>query len=376
MSDALGYYRILQVSAAADAALIKRSYRDLAKQWHPDHNTSAEALEKFQQLATAYETLSDDDSRLYYDLLSEVYGVADYPDLENIRPYEDGSPNVRALRLDSVCGLLWKYKSGSELKICTFRRALRARMRNAAANWLLGWWNPRAFLKNIRVLASAWRSPVSESESLRVLIHNLVAYQLVGKPELAVTSAAQALNYAGAGVKTLLQTYIRRQNLRVSRPQVWNLAALRAVQLLVPGLIFLAAAIPFGRAYVTEGELWSWFSQKQEIDYYQEVRFGERGSSVDDVVVGKVLSIPVDKSDVSRLYHLKNEARIMYGPGENFDVLKNLPAGTTVRLTGKTPDNAWLRVMIDNGEMGFVRAGALEQGIGAEIPYGSEIFRQ
>ena len=376
MSDALGYYRILQIPENADPALIKRSYRDLAKQWHPDHNASAEALEKFQQLATAYETLSDDDSRLYYDLLSEVYGAADYPDLENIRPYEDGNPDIRALRLDRVRGLLWKCQTAAELKICSFRPALRARLQNAAANWLLGWWNPRAFLKNIRALVSAWRSPLSETESLRVLIHNLVAYQLAGKPEPAVVSAVQALDYAGASARGLLQTYIRRRNLRVSRPRVWNLAALKAVQLLVPGLIVLAALFPFGSAYVTEGELWSWFSQKQEIDYYQEVRFGERGSSVDDVVVGKVLSIPVDKSDVSRLYHLKNEARIMYGPGESFDVLKNLPAGTTVRLTGKTPDNAWLRVMIDNGEMGFVRAGALEPGIGAEIPYGSEIFRQ
>ena len=88
------------------------------------------------------------------------------------------------------------------------------------------------------------------------------------------------------------------------------------------------------------------------------------------------MSIPVDKSDISKLYHLQTAAKVMYGPGEDFDVLKELPAQTTVRLTGKTPDNAWSRVMIDNGEMGFVRGEVLEQGIGAEIPYGSEIFRQ
>ena len=88
------------------------------------------------------------------------------------------------------------------------------------------------------------------------------------------------------------------------------------------------------------------------------------------------MSIPVDRSDISRLYHLQNDANVMYGPGDDFDVLKTLKSGTTVRLTGVTPDNVWSRIMIDNGEMGFVRTVNIVSGIGAEIPYGSQIFQE
>ncbi len=375
MSDALGYYRILQVPADADVALIKQSYRDQAKFWHPDRNAAADAQETFQRLSEAWQVLEDEQRRLHYDLLSLVYNQNNYPDLENIRPYEDGNPDIRALNLCRVRGQIWKYEAGSRLKICGFKPALQAQFKTAAGNWLLGWWHAKAFLKNIHALLANWRHPLSEAESLRVLVHNTVAYQLGGKPQLAVASAARALEYADAQGRVLLQKFIQGQNLRVNRPAKWNLAALKAVQLFVPFVILLAAVVPFGTRYVSEGELWNWFSKKSEIDYYQEVRFGERGSSVDDVVVGKILNIPVDKSDVSRLYHFKNQTKVMYGPGDDFDILKDLPAGTTVRLTGKSPDDVWARVMIDNGEMGFVRIQAIEPGIGAEIPYGSEIFR-
>ena len=91
------------------------------------------------------------------------------------------------------------------------------------------------------------------------------------------------------------------------------------------------------------------------------------------MVVGKVISIPVDKSDVSKLYHLSKESVIMYGPSDDFDSMKKLPAQTTVRLTGLTPDNVWARIMIDNGETGFIRMENLKNGIGKEIPFGSSI---
>lgn len=102
----------------------------------------------------------------------------------------------------------------------------------------------------------------------------------------------------------------------------------------------------------------NYFSSKKEISYYQEVRLGNSGS-FDDMLVGKILTIPVDKSDRSKLYHLTSETEVMYGPSDEFDVMKKVPAQTTVRLTGMTPDNVWYRIMIDNGEMGFVKKSAL-----------------
>ena len=64
----------------------------------------------------------------------------------------------------------------------------------------------------------------------------------------------------------------------------------------------------------------------------------------------------------------------MYGPSSDFDIVKTLAEGTTVRLTGYTPDNIWGRILIDNGESGFVKLSDIEQGKGNDIPFGSAII--
>ena len=48
--------------------------------------------------------------------------------------------------------------------------------------------------------------------------------------------------------------------------------------------------------------------------------------------------------------------------------------GQTVRLTGFTPDKSWYRVMLDNGEMGFVEKSSVERGVGNPVPDGSKII--
>ena len=62
------YYEILGVERGADADAIKRSYRKLALQYHPDRNNgSAEAEEQFKELTEAYEVLKDPNKRAAYD---------------------------------------------------------------------------------------------------------------------------------------------------------------------------------------------------------------------------------------------------------------------------------------------------------------------
>ena len=63
----------------------------------------------------------------------------------------------------------------------------------------------------------------------------------------------------------------------------------------------------------------------------------------------------------------------MYGPGDKFDVMTTLENGHTVRLTGFTPDKSWYRVMLDNGDMGFVKKSALAKGRGNAVPPLSKI---
>lgn len=62
------YYEVLGVDRDADLNRIKRAYRKLAMQYHPDRNPdNAAAAEKFREVTEAYEVLSDPDKRARYD---------------------------------------------------------------------------------------------------------------------------------------------------------------------------------------------------------------------------------------------------------------------------------------------------------------------
>lgn len=68
MSSSKDFYEILGVSRDADADVIKKSYRKLAMQFHPDKNPGdREAEEKFKAAAEAYGVLSDPEKRARYD---------------------------------------------------------------------------------------------------------------------------------------------------------------------------------------------------------------------------------------------------------------------------------------------------------------------
>src|SRR3981081_735965 len=62
------FYDILGVSKSADADVLKRAYRKLAMQFHPDRNPGDKSAEqKFKDISEAYEVLKDDQKRAAYD---------------------------------------------------------------------------------------------------------------------------------------------------------------------------------------------------------------------------------------------------------------------------------------------------------------------
>lgn len=62
------FYDILQVNKNATKEEIKKSYKKLALHFHPDKNKDENAINKFKEIAEAYNTLSDDEKRKSYDM--------------------------------------------------------------------------------------------------------------------------------------------------------------------------------------------------------------------------------------------------------------------------------------------------------------------
>lgn len=378
--DPKGYYAALGVSFDADEHMIKINYRDKAKFWHPDHNISEEALENFQKLSVAYDIVKDDVSRLTYDLLAQAYPAETFPDMFSLKIYKSrkGGEEVslRALHLRQVIGRLVGYSYTDEQEICSSREAGAAVFQTSLINWFLGWWNPTAFRLCLRAVIDNIRDlDDNRRENFRLLVHNALAYYQEQKFSQAYLSALQAQEFADDYQKKLLRRFMALVNPGpVSRPQPWNYRFLKILQLIIPGLIGGTIIIALSRKVVTETEFMKNFTKSDEITYYQEVKFRTGGETVDDVVVSKILEIPANTEDLNMLYHVTGKVKVMYGPSDDFDVMTELPARKTVRLTGYTPDKVWSRVMIDNGEMGFVRMEKIKKGIGAKIPDDSKIY--
>lgn len=61
------YYEVLGVSRTATTVELKKAYRRLAREYHPDVNKDGDAAERFKEISEAYEVLSDDQKRAAYD---------------------------------------------------------------------------------------------------------------------------------------------------------------------------------------------------------------------------------------------------------------------------------------------------------------------
>jgi molecular chaperone DnaJ len=72
MASTRDYYDVLGVPRGASDAEVKRAFRKLAQQWHPDVNTEAGADERFKEINEAYRVLSDPQQRQAYDMFGRA----------------------------------------------------------------------------------------------------------------------------------------------------------------------------------------------------------------------------------------------------------------------------------------------------------------
>src|SRR5256886_13674846 len=79
MATQTDYYVLLGVSRQATDEQIRSAYRKLARQYHPDVNSAADAAERFKAVTEAYEVLTDPQRRQRYDMFgSATGGIGDF----------------------------------------------------------------------------------------------------------------------------------------------------------------------------------------------------------------------------------------------------------------------------------------------------------
>ncbi|MGZ7442427.1 molecular chaperone DnaJ [Paenibacillus sp. TH7-28] len=72
MAEKRDYYEVLGVGKTATEEEVKKAYRKLARQYHPDVNKAADAEAKFKEVKEAYDVLSDEGKRARYDQYGHV----------------------------------------------------------------------------------------------------------------------------------------------------------------------------------------------------------------------------------------------------------------------------------------------------------------
>ena len=84
------YYDLLGVGRDVDGDTLKRAYRRLARQYHPDINKNPGAEDRFKEIGRAYEILSDPQTRARYDQFGEAgLGGSGMPDMGDMGGFAD-----------------------------------------------------------------------------------------------------------------------------------------------------------------------------------------------------------------------------------------------------------------------------------------------
>ena len=378
--DAKGYYYILEVTPNAPLSLIKQQYYKCAKYWHPDHNDNPDAVEIFQKISVAYNVLKDQKNRLKYDLLSLVYTDKDFPEMDSLKIYknqrgkEDAA--LRVLKQRKVFAHIHGFQIKETKDICNYSEAKDMVLSTSISNWLKGWWGLQSFNENIKAIGyNLAMSEANDEDNFKLLIHNAIAYDNAGNINMAWIYAKQAQQMTANESRAyeLLKTYLDildyHPQKKIKLPK-WSAQELKFRQMILPVFLGMVVCVFILAVFKNIGMIS--LPHHQNSSYYKETVIG--GIRVaDDQVETRIIKIDGGKTDDAVFYHLKDNVEIYYGPDNRYDVLLEGVKGQTVRLVGYTPDKKWFKIIIDNGEAGYVNRKNLEKGIGNPIPVRSKV---
>ncbi len=111
----IDYYEILQIERNSTVEEVKRSYKRLAFEFHPDRNPgNPEAEDKFKQINEAYQVLSDPNKRARYDSFGHISAEGMFTDID----FESGFGDIFGSLFEEVfnAGSAEKSRKGRDLK--------------------------------------------------------------------------------------------------------------------------------------------------------------------------------------------------------------------------------------------------------------------
>jgi curved DNA-binding protein CbpA len=204
MAELIDYYRVLQVSRQASAAEIKRAFRRLARQVHPDlHPNDLEAAAQFKQLSEAYEVLSDPQQRSQYD------GTP----LEGSTSAEDPIPSAtqgksaQSLYLQALDKISQRDYEGA---IADLTQAIS--LYPAAVEFYLGRCKAYDALQNDRaVLEDCYQILQRNPNAAQAYLYQGQARLRLGYPQGAIEAYTKAINLE----ESFAQAYYRRAQARI-----------------------------------------------------------------------------------------------------------------------------------------------------------------
>jgi hypothetical protein len=207
-NDSKGYYQKLGVSPDASTSEIKKAYRRLALELHPDRNPSKEATQLFQELTEAYNILSDPSKRAEYDTLSAVIDESTedyYEEHEDEMPEPFPCTSCGQVPAQPRYAIFYSVKSfifathqtpvqGIFCRKCADNKSLQATL----TTWLLGWWGfPWGPLYSLHALfVNLFGGKKPKDVNARILSYQAWAFARQGRSDLARAVSNIALKFS------------------------------------------------------------------------------------------------------------------------------------------------------------------------------------